>query len=507
MSTIRKLASGSALRAANLLATALVSMLIMPFVVHAMGDHMYGAWALVASIIGYYGTLQIGLEPAINRYMARALGAKDHDECNRVFNTALRLLSGVAVVLLGVTGILAFLAHWFAKNPSDAAVLWKLILILGAYTALLFPTRVLQGTLEAQLRYDRTAFIDLLSLILRTSLLIVIVLRGYKVVALALVQAAAGIPAVFLYIYFISKELPFLRFDARYWSREIARKLFSFGIYSFAATIANTIRFRVDALVVASFVGLAAVTHYRIGSTLTQFFMGMMEALAGFFPAVFSRQEGAANYEGLKKTYFFATKVTTCIASFVGFALIAWGKPFIHVWMGPAYLDAYPVLVVLTTGLIVTLSQIPSPQLLYGLAKHKYTALANSLEAIANLALSILLAKRYGMIGVALGTLIPMVLVKLFIQPVYVCRLANIPYGEYIQRFAKTVAAVAGSLVIPLLLTLKFAAPSYKVLFPIGIVSAILYVVPLWLFEFSQAETTMLMRAIGPRFAGKTVRE
>ena len=107
------------------------------------------------------------------------------------------------------------------------------------------------------------------------------------------------------------------------------------------------------------------------------------------------------------------------------------------------------------------------------------------------------------MIGVAVGTLIPMVLFKLFIQPVYVCRLANIPYSQYIQRFAKTLAAVTGSLVLPLLLTLKFAAPSYKVLFPIGILSAILYVVPLWLFEFSQAETTMLTRAVWPKFAVK----
>jgi O-antigen/teichoic acid export membrane protein len=482
----------------------LVSVFIMPFVVHSLGDRMYGTWALVAALIGYYGTLQIGLTPAINRYMARALGAKDHEECNRVFNTALRLLSAVGAVALVVTVLLAFLARSLAKNPSDAAVLWKLIVILGVYTALLFPSRVLQGTLEAQLRYDQTAIIDWLTLVLKTALLIVILRHGYKVVALALATVASGIPAIVLYIYFISKELPFLRLDARYWSRDTARKLFSFGIYSFVANIANIIRFRVDALVVASFVGLTAVTHYRIGSTLTQFFGGMMEALVGSFPAVFSRQEGAANYEGLKRTYFFATKVTTSIASFVGFGLIVWGKPFIRVWMGPAYLDAYPVLVVLTTGLIIGLSQLASPQLLYGLAKHKYTALANSLEAIANLALSIILAKRYGMIGVALGTLIPMVLVKLFIQPVYVCRLANIPYGEYIQRFAKTVAAVAGSLVIPLILSLRFAAPSYKVLFPIGVLSAILYVVPLWLFEFSQAERTMLTRAVWPKFAVKT---
>ncbi len=60
---------------------------------------------------------------------------------------------------------------------------------------------------------------------------------------------------------------------------------------------------------------------------------------------------------------------------------------------------------------------------------------------------------------------------------------------------------------IPLILALKFAAPSYKVLYSIGILSAILYDVPLWLFEFSQAETTMLARAMGPKFAVKTARE
>ena len=103
-------------------------------------------------------------------------------------------------------------------------------------------------------------------------------------VALALATVASGIPAIVLYIYFISKQLPFLRLDSRYWSRDTARKLFSFGIYSFVANIANIIRFRVDALVMASYVGLAAVTHYRIGSTLTQFFGGMMEAVVGSFP-------------------------------------------------------------------------------------------------------------------------------------------------------------------------------------------------------------------------------
>jgi len=504
MSTARKLASGSVLRVVNLAATALVSLLIMPFVVHALGDRLYGIWALVATIIGYYGTLEIGLSPAINRYMARAIGANDYEEANRVFYTALRLLTLVGGVALLVTMVLAYLSRWFAKDPADAAMLWKLIAILGFNTALLFPSRVFQGALEAQLHFDRTASFNLFSVGLRTVLIILILLHGYKVVALALTTVITSIPSLLLTIYYVRKDLPFLRLDSKYWSHHTARQLFSLSIYTFISNMANILRFRVDALVVASYVGLVAVTHYRIASTLTQFFMGTMDALAGFFPAVFSRQDGAANYEGLRKTYFFATKMTICIASFMGFGLIAWGKAFIRVWMGPRYSDAYPVLVVLTAGLIVSVSQVPSPQLLLGMAKNKYYAVATSLEGIASLVLSIILAKRYGMIGVAVGTLIPMVIVKLFIQPVYVCRLANIPYRQYVQSVTRTVATVSGSLIVPLALSLKFAVPSYRILFAIGAVSAILYVIPLWLYGLTEAEANLLKKAIWPRFSIKT---
>jgi O-antigen/teichoic acid export membrane protein len=440
--TLRKIASGSALRVFNMAMTALVSLLIMPLVIHSLGDRMYGIWAIVATVIGYYGTLEIGLAPAISRYLARALGAGDHEEYNRVFNTALRIFFAIGGVALVITVILALLARWFVKNPADASLFWQLLVILGVSVTLLLPTRVLRGALEAQLHYDLTASLDLLSLVLRTVLVIVILLRGYKVVALAMATLISGIPAMVLYIYFLPRELPFLRLDSKYWSSGTARKLFSYSAYSFISRIANLIRFRVDGLVVAAFVGLVAVTHYRIASTLCSFFQELMEVLFGFSTALFSQQDGAADFEAMKRTYFFATKLTVCVAGFIGFGLIAWGKPFIIIWMWPRYVDAYPILVVLTAGLIVPLSQAASPNLLYGIAKHKYTALSNSLEAVANLALSIVLAKRYGMIGVALGTLFPIVVTKLFIQPVYVCRLANIPYGEYIRRFTRTTVAV-----------------------------------------------------------------
>src|SRR5437588_11948842 len=86
-----KLITGSATRVLNTIATAIVAMLITPFVVHVLGDRMYGIWTLVATFVGYYGLLELGLSQAITRYLSRSLGSVDPEECNRVFNTSLRI--------------------------------------------------------------------------------------------------------------------------------------------------------------------------------------------------------------------------------------------------------------------------------------------------------------------------------------------------------------------------------------------------------------------------------
>src|SRR5437016_14076512 len=103
VSRARRLASGSFLRTVNLVATAIVSLLITPVVIHTLGDRLYGIWALVGACIGYYGLLELGLSTAISGYVAAAVGAADHAECNRVVNTALLIRLGLGLLVLAVT--------------------------------------------------------------------------------------------------------------------------------------------------------------------------------------------------------------------------------------------------------------------------------------------------------------------------------------------------------------------------------------------------------------------
>jgi O-antigen/teichoic acid export membrane protein len=352
-----------------------------------------------------------------------------------------------------------------------------------------------------------TAGLDLLTLIIRTVFIVIIISLGYKVVGLAWVTLLTSIPSMVLSVYYTHKELPFLSLDSKCWGLQTARSLFSYSAYSFIAHVAYIVRFRVDYLVVAAFLGLTAVTHYSIAEKLMQYFIELLVALLGVFPSVFSRLDGAQDFEGIKRTFLFGTKLAVSITSFLTFGFIAWGKPFIERWMGPAYVDAYPVLVTLTVGLTFFLWQTVSISLLYGTSRHKLLAIFNSVEAGANLGLSLLLVRRYGMVGVALGTTIPITINTLLLIPVYVCRISKIDYFEYVKQLFGMVVVASASMILPAVLSLRYAAPNYKSLLMVGSLSLVLYALPIWLFEFSSSDTRRLQRTLFPLAMGKSVND
>jgi hypothetical protein len=59
----------------------------------------------------------------------------------------------------------------------------------------------------------------------------------------------------------------------------------------------------------------------------------------------------------------------------------------------------------------------------------------------ANLALSIYLGRRYGILGVAFGTTIPMLVVKLIVQPWYVLRVAGVTITDYLATVVGPLAS------------------------------------------------------------------
>ena len=372
--------------------------------------------------------MDFGVGAAVSRYIARAVGAGDEDECNRIISNALVLYSGIAVLVVTASAVVAQTATLLIESPEEVEVFSWVIFVLGVNVALEFPIRVFGGVLTAHLRYDVMSALKLGTLLMRTAGILMVLSHGYGLLALAIVTAGAALPEKAAYIYFARKSYPSYQFRSSYLSLATVRMLYGYGIYALLIQITDMLKFNVDSIVIAGFIGVAAVTHYAIATSLITHFMNLIGTVMGVLLPVFSRLESEDDFARMKKAFFLSTKISVCTASFVGFGLIFWGRPFIERWMGPDYLDAYPCLVILVIGCTAGLWQAASQAILFGTSKHKFYAIANAAEAAANLALSLLLVGRYGIVGVAVGTMIPMLVINLFVQPIYVCRLTGMPF-------------------------------------------------------------------------------
>lgn len=495
-SAARKLVSGSVLRVVSLAASAICSFFLMPFVVHHLGDRLYGFWSLASVFIGYYSLLDLGLSTAVSQYVCVAIGRNDLGECRAVFNAAIRIQSMLGGVALLATLALAALTPLFTHVALDAHLFREVILILGVNTALTFPVKVYGGVLDATYRFDINASLTILGSVLRTGLAVWAIFVGGRLLALTWVTLLASLPVAALQIWFGKREAPWARIGGTFEAGRV-RSLFSYSIYSFLSYLADILRFQVDPLVISGFIGLAAVTHYRVASVFSQqYFLQVLVVSVGILGPVFSRLYGAGDRNQMEAVFFFGTKLSCCISSFICFALIGWGKPFITRWMGPQYLDAYSPLVVLAFSVLLDVCQRSSIDLLYATFEHRFYTYLNWAEGILNLLFSLALARPLGIIGVAMGTLIAAVLIRVIVQPWWVCKVSKLHYVSYMRFWGGTLLLCSFLTGIAIAVSAWGLRPSYPSLIASAILASALYAVGSWLFVLSPGERAKLFAAI-----------
>lgn len=500
--TLAKLVRGSGSRVVNLLLATLVGFLLTPFIVHSLGAEQYGLWALAYAFIGYYSLLDLGMSAAVFTHISYAMGQGDHDEAARIYSTGLAVFGSSGLVLGLVTLVIAGCVARFSHTHSS--LLAEVILIIGLLAASSFPMRVPYGTLNAGAHFDITSGLMTLVTILRAIGTIVVLELHHGILGLAVVNVLAGLPSNVLAIYAVKRKYPFLRVLRPKFERRTGSKLIKFGFPVIFGQLADRVRMQTDSLTVSFFLGVIVLAHYNIATTLVMYYMDGILAIIGVLAPVLTMQQSRKDADGVRQSILMGTRLGTCTAGFVLFAIIAWGHAFIARWMGASFLDAYPILVVLSIAIFIDVSQSTSVSALYATMNQQYYAAVNVVEAVLNLILSIVLARPLGAMGIALGTLIPAVVVRLFVQPILVQRRLGLSVGDYWRATLPAVLRSALSLVVPLLLTRWLLKPDYPSLFLLGTLSLIAFAVPMWYFEFQMrgaaevlAKVRTLLRGLG----------
>ena len=434
MIPLRRLASSSALRVADIAVQVATTFWITPLLIHALGRERYGLWATVIALVTYLDIFDLGLTSAVTRYVSRALGKSDEAAARETVRSAFAILLRIGLGCLVLVALLAAAAPWLLRGVRAEVPARAIIVILGGTAALSFPLRVFAGVLEAHLRYECTTLASIARTLLTTAALWWVLRNGADLVHVVAVVAAGGLFQRALNWFFARRVFPAMRLLPLTTSPAARRALLGYGVKNFLMKLVDLVRFRIDNLVISRFVNVAAVALYAPGMALIRYYREIIDSLGGVMMPMFSRAEATGDRARLRSQLVRATRLCAAIAMLIGGGLALYGDLFIERWLGPGFHDSYLVMLVLAPAFIVAMAQNPGIYMLYGLSKQERLLRLNVIEAVLNLSLSLALVFVWGILGVAAGTAISLFVTKTFLQPAILCDESGLSRREYYLR-------------------------------------------------------------------------
>jgi O-antigen/teichoic acid export membrane protein len=417
-------------------ATMAVGFFLSPFLVHQLGNIAYGVWVLAISSVSYFGLLDLGLRNSVTMFVAKGHTTGDHEGASEVLSAALWVRIQIAALVMVLCGVLVVaFPIIFKVTPAMASDARAVVFLMGLSFAIYMSIGVFAGILSALNRYDLYTLVVLTQLAIRVIGVVTVLRTGHGIVAVAWCELFAATVGNVLFVFVARHLYPELKIRLKKPVWGVLRKIWSYSAYVFLLMVAVQLVYQTDNVVVGVFVSASAVTFYSIGNSLCRYTQGLVGVMTATFTPAASTYDAAGDASSLRALYYNGTRATMAVSLPILITLILRGDNFIGVWMGPQYSrTSGTVLAILATALVFSLQNTPATSIAFGIEKHKTIAMWAIGEAIANLTLSIVLAREFGIYGVAIGTLVPSLAVNLLLWPRYVCHLVGIHYREVLLK-------------------------------------------------------------------------
>ena len=409
---------------------------VTPLVVRALNTEGYGVWSFLNGLVGYSEFLYLGLGSATIRQVAHHRTQHDQAGVNRILSVVLGIY-----ILLGLVSLMAFTAvgfavrHFFAipSQPEIAHYVGAVCVLLGIRVLLAFVASAFSGILAGHDRFDLVNAINLTAAVIRLLIVPLALQSTSALLGLAMATALLGCLETVAMIWIAYRANPML---AVRWAKPTApelRLLYGFGLQSFLIVISLRLTNYTDSTVIGILLGPASVALFALPQQLLDYGRSAVTTFAALLLPGLVAMQTAGDTVRLREAFLSNMRVGGAIGALVLSILIGLGDRFLGVWIGPAYGESASA--VLPMLCLASLCQLVAYQipLAYYQALHalRWPSVILLAEACLNVTLSVMLAPRFGIAGVALGTLIPAVVIGGPILPRYLCRKLSIPLRVY----------------------------------------------------------------------------
>ena len=418
--------------------TVAYGLIITPIIVRALDAELYGVWSFLNGLLVYSDLLYLGLAQALVKYVAQHRANGDQAGMNRLFSVVIGIYAVIGLVCLGVmTAISTLIPGAFAEPLSAEAARAATVtcVVLGAQLFFVFVGSAFSGLIGGHDRYDVSNGIYIVVVAMRFIATPLVLQSGHDLLfRLAVLTASvAAIHALMLAVA-AYRLVPALSLHLARWRLDELRMLYGFGVPSFFIVFAVRLVSFSDTTIIGVMLGASSVALYTLPLQLTDYARAAVGGFTGVLLPRLTMMTTRGDVASVRAAYLSATRIACFLSAWLGATLLAVGPAFLSRWVGDTF--GAPVQWVLVFLAIAAFAQVlttHAPMAFYqSLHLVSFPAKVLMLDALLNLGLSIWLAPRLGITGVALATALPAVFMSAIVLPPYLCRHLQVPMRTFL---------------------------------------------------------------------------
>lgn len=478
----------------------LSGLIYTPIMLRLLGQNEYGLYQLVSSVIAYLGLLNFGFGSAYVRFFSIEKAGKDKEngvaKVNGMFFSIFAVISFICFICgsIMIGNMRGIFGTGLTEAELSKARILMIFMIFNLIVSMLVTVFSCYVSANEQFFFQRV--IGIAQSLLNPFLTLPLLLMGYGSVGMVVICTVLTCADALVNITFCFKKLH-MKFNFRGFEFSKLKEMWVFTFFIFLNQIVDQVNWSIDKFLLGRMAGTAVVAIYGVGGNLNTMYMRLSTSISGVFAPMINRIVATDDdNEELTKIFTKVGRMQCLLLMLVLSGFVIFGKPFIRLWAGADYDDAYIVTLLLIAPFTVPLIQNIGIDVQRAKNKHKTRSVVYLIMAFGHIGISFLLIPRFGAIGAAAGTAISMTLANgLFMNWYYHARI-----GINILYFWKQILMLLRGMIPCIIfagLFMKFYAVNSWITLIIGAgIYALCYALSMWFLGMNEYEKGMVNKIL-----------
>lgn len=462
-----------------------VGIWLVPYLFHHLGRAAYGLIPIAGALTQYVALISHSISSAVTRFLTIALQRNDHEDANRIFNTAFFSYLAIGLIQIPIFALLIWNANAIFSIPKE---LYRDAIVLLTCSAAAFLINLMFSVfavpLYANNRLDMSRGIDIARQILRlTGIVVLFLWFGPRLRYVGYVDLTLSVALALIRIRIARCLSPMLTIKLRFFDWSKVRQLTSMGGWLLVNQVGVLLFLRTDVWVCNRFVGAEAAGDYAAVLQWPILIRAGTAILSGVVTPMIMIYYARSEIQNIVKLSKLSVRLFSTMLAVPISVICVFSVPLMRFWLGDSSTKLSTLMVIMVCHLVINMSTSPLLSAKTALNRVKWPGVATLVGGVMSLIFAIIFVKYlgWGVYGIAIAGGFVLTIKNGLFMPIYSAFILGQPWHTFLKSYLFGFTVLIGLVPMELIVRRYVHLTSWSELIIVMLALSVVGIVFAWL--------------------------